>query len=664
MVDGASWIETLSLWIQAHPAWAGVFIFLVAFTESIVVVGILIPGIMILFALGALIGLGLVDFYWAWLTASVGAILGDSFSYWLGFRYRDSLYDRWPFKRWPELLAQGRELFQRRGVMGVIIGRFVGPLRPIVPVVAGMLGMPPQRFYPTATVAGIAWAPAYLLPGVVLGASLDVASAYTLRLAVLLGMTAAIIWAVAISMREVYLGLTRRTPWLLKRSVSTLRRHPLLARYIGPLVIPARGDVLSIAMLGLVLVASLSVLSGMLLYAVIPGTPDFDQLTRAGAQALRNHVADYPFLISLFSGDWRVLLITASGLLTWLMASGRTLAAWHWLAAVAGAPCLALILQALVRLFPDWPQGLSEWGRFPDLATVTIATVLGFFPVLMARDIRAHQRKWLYLSMALMIMMSILARLYFQRATPSGIFSAVVLATIWATIVGIGFRVRAEAWHPPGRPIALFTGLFFGGLLILSLSQFNTRLEALTPEPELQTVDSRQWRQHRWRELPHERGFAALPGEAFYLQWHSPLQAIQQQLTAHAWQWHDESPDALQMLAIIHPQPEAEKLPLFRKDYHGRAAEGLASKMLDEEKRAVLRLWDSGWRLDDGEPVWLVEAVVETVQVHGWWFALWTPVAQDAPNQAVRQLLTDIQGREIHPPRHAGEREMNVWLLP
>ena len=95
------WVETLRAWVINHPTWSGLLVFLVAFTESIVVIGILIPGIMILFALGALIGLGVIDFYMAWFAASLGAILGDSFSYWIELRYRQSLENKWPFSRWP-----------------------------------------------------------------------------------------------------------------------------------------------------------------------------------------------------------------------------------------------------------------------------------------------------------------------------------------------------------------------------------------------------------------------------------------------------------------------------------------------------------------------------------------------------------------------------------
>lgn len=693
------WLELLSQWLISHPGWAGLLIFFVAFTESIVVVGILIPGIMILFALGTLIGLGLVDFYLAWATATLGAILGDSLSYWLGYRYRGTLMNRWPFNRWPELLQQGRDLFRRRGILSVVIGRFVGPLRPIIPVVAGMLAMPPRHFYPTAIAAGIAWSPAFLLPGVVLGASLDVASAYTLRLGVLLGIVVLGAWLVAITVRGVYRTLTRRTPWLLKRSVSTLRRHPRLAHYIGPLVIPARGDILSIAMLGLVLVVSLTVVSGALLYAVIPGTPDLDALWRLGATQLRNHVADVPLLLSLMIGDWRVLSLAAISCLCWLLWRRRRLAAGHWFAAIAGAPLLALITQALLQLLPAWPESLAPWGRFPDLASTYATAVLGFFPTLLARDIRAYQRKWFYLLAALLMMLALFARLYFQLATLSGVVSAVLLSTIWCTIVGIGFRVRASAWHPAPPLILSYALSFVLGLILVLVLRGPSHLHGLRPQPRIEHSNHAIWLSKGWDQLPHYRGWFHLGGnERFNIQWHGDLNAIRHSLENSGWQWQEEPPTAAQIIHILHPRPQHESLPLFRQDYQGRAASALAWRTLDAlplaaeatpqsgQRIAVLRFWDSGLRLPSGaagedQPVWLGEAVEETVQVHGWWFTTWTAV-HTRDDEALKRVIRDsiqwqrqqrskaLPGRRISTepgadPAHPSsvEKTVPVWLL-
>ena len=52
------WTQDLLDWLTANPGWAGFWVFVMSFVESLAFVGILVPGIIILFGLGALIGLG------------------------------------------------------------------------------------------------------------------------------------------------------------------------------------------------------------------------------------------------------------------------------------------------------------------------------------------------------------------------------------------------------------------------------------------------------------------------------------------------------------------------------------------------------------------------------------------------------------------------------
>ena len=180
------WTQELLNWLNAHPGWGFVIVFLVAFFESLVLVGILLPGIVILFGVGTLIGLGLIEMLPIWIAASLGAFLGDTFSYALGRRFRAHLLDIWPFSRYPAMMERGTLFFHTHGAKSVVAGRFIGPLRPIIPSVAGMMGMMPSRFLAVDIPACITWAPSVLVPGMLFGASLEVASEYTGRLTVML----------------------------------------------------------------------------------------------------------------------------------------------------------------------------------------------------------------------------------------------------------------------------------------------------------------------------------------------------------------------------------------------------------------------------------------------------------------------------------------------
>jgi len=165
-------IETFNAlleWIGQHPEHAGWVIFLIALAESLAIVGVLVPGVIILVGAGTLIGSGVLDFWSMTAWAIAGAIIGDALSYWLGHHF-EYLTKRWRwFRLHPDHLEKGVSFFEKYGDISIVLGRFFGPIRAIVPLIAGMMRMPPKRFYLANVLSAIAWAPAYLAPGILLG---------------------------------------------------------------------------------------------------------------------------------------------------------------------------------------------------------------------------------------------------------------------------------------------------------------------------------------------------------------------------------------------------------------------------------------------------------------------------------------------------------------
>jgi len=176
-------------WLTGNPHWIGLAVFILAFSESLAVFGLLVPGAVGMFAFGVLIEAGVVDFGTVWLWAIAGAIAGDALSFWLGHRYGRQLMALWPLRRYPDAMNRGMRFFAAHGGKSVVIGRFVGAVRPIIPAVAGMMGMSRWRFAVANVGSAVFWAPAYLLPGMVFSASLAVAAAVATRLASLVVLT-------------------------------------------------------------------------------------------------------------------------------------------------------------------------------------------------------------------------------------------------------------------------------------------------------------------------------------------------------------------------------------------------------------------------------------------------------------------------------------------
>jgi undecaprenyl-diphosphatase len=144
-------------------------VFGVALAESLAIVGVLVPGVIILLGAGALIGAGVLDFWDITAWAVAGAIVGDGLSYWLGHHF-EYLTARWRwFRLHPDHLERGIRFFQDYGDISIALGRFFGPIRAIVPLVAGLMRMPPKRFFIANVLSALVWAPAYLAPGILLG---------------------------------------------------------------------------------------------------------------------------------------------------------------------------------------------------------------------------------------------------------------------------------------------------------------------------------------------------------------------------------------------------------------------------------------------------------------------------------------------------------------
>ena len=91
-----AWLDSTVAWIGAHPHAAGLLVFLVAFCDALAVVGIVVPALPLLFAVGALVGLGHIDGTYAVTCAALGALAGDGLSYWVGYRWGPRLREVWP----------------------------------------------------------------------------------------------------------------------------------------------------------------------------------------------------------------------------------------------------------------------------------------------------------------------------------------------------------------------------------------------------------------------------------------------------------------------------------------------------------------------------------------------------------------------------------------
>jgi len=158
-------IHYVTEFVRQHQAWAAPIVFFLAFGESLAFLSLLLPATVILLGLGALIGEAGIPFWPIFAGAALGGFFGDWLSYWIGAHYSDRVPHIWPFKRHPQMLERGHAFFDRWGMPGAFIGRFFGPLRAVVPLVAGICGMPQRYFQLANASSALVWAFGILAPG-------------------------------------------------------------------------------------------------------------------------------------------------------------------------------------------------------------------------------------------------------------------------------------------------------------------------------------------------------------------------------------------------------------------------------------------------------------------------------------------------------------------
>lgn len=185
----ADWsIDAVLAFIAANRAWGTVVFALLAFGESLAFIGMLVPATGVLIAAGALVGAGVISFWELWIGGTVGAVLGDSISYWFGRRFGPEIQRYPPFRTRPHLLAAAERVFTRWGWAAVFFGRFIGPLRATIPLAAGMLAMRPAAFQMANVGSAVVWIPVLIVPGAAVTILVDEFRSGNETIAVLIGL--------------------------------------------------------------------------------------------------------------------------------------------------------------------------------------------------------------------------------------------------------------------------------------------------------------------------------------------------------------------------------------------------------------------------------------------------------------------------------------------
>lgn len=603
-------ITVIQLWTSRYPELALGLVFLVSLSESLAVVGLLVPGTVIMFGVGALVATGSLSLASVLLMAIAGAVIGDGASYWLGHYYQDRIRKMYPFRSHPRLLENGEKFFHSHGGKSVFFGRFIGPVRPVIPVVAGMLGMKPMSFTLVNILSAMGWAFAYIFPGVLFGSSLAVAGAVSSRLAIILSLLLAMSWLLYRFSRFFFGFLDTSTEQLITRVsgwtsrsanspatgwrkilISQLRRHQGHEKQL--------------------LFSLISAISAAWLFlGILQDILGRDQLTVADhslfefLHGLRTSPGDHFFIFFTSLGDQLFGLILICSIAVLLLAWNKRRHFWIWSSTTLGVMVTSHLLKAAVhRTRPvEIYHSIASYS-FPSSHAATTTAIFGLLAVILSRNCRPVL-KWVVIpACSTYILFMCFSRLYLGVHWFSDVAGGFAYAVLW--IAPAGFAV----WKTPlDRNLVKQVGIVFIAVLVFlgggrAFFSHEADIQKYSVHRPVTVLSSNLWQTSGWAKRAQYR--IDLTGEfeqPFTIQWLGSADQITSSLMDSGW-LPIGFPQIKDLLTILSPDTPPLTLPILPQLHDGHR-ELLRFILPEDNSRLVLRLWQDS-TVVNGLPLFL-----------------------------------------------------------
>lgn len=591
----------LILALQQHPILALFFVFLVAFSESLILVGLIVPGALLMILFGALIAMDALEFWPTVLFAISGAIAGDSLSYWLGRRYQSKLNNLWPLSRHPDVIIHANQFFDKHGVKSIFLSRFIGLLRPVIPAIAGMAKMPVKTFITSNISSAILWAPLYLLPGILFGLSIEMASEFASKFIFLIVFILIIIILILWAIQRIYI-FTK--PYNDKAIIYLLNwggKHPLVGEVPAAIFDAGHSELRGLSLVAFIIFTgtlTFSILyhSLILPYNLFPlDINSFDQFVYLSLQTFRTPPLDdiMLWLSYLTSKEFISLICFSLGSLFFFKKDFFAL--WHWLAAIS----LPLILSPF---FSNELIDLSQQSiNISSLPFIVIVSTVGFLTVVINTGLSFARQKLIYYFSATLVLLLMLAQLYFSMQTFSQVLFGLFIASIWFNLLGIAYRrhIKKSISKRTRKEILLIiiTLLIYPGWKTLHHEELYTPLENYS------VMGTDSWIESGWELLPTFReGIYQKKNNLFNLQWlgtenkiNSTLSQLgfsdSQNTTQTLTNWFLENININQLPVLPHiHKGRYESLRFYHYNKH-------------DQELIVIRLWPSKYKLRQAHPL-------------------------------------------------------------
>ncbi len=435
-------LQQLVHWLHTHPEWAGIITFLVTFTESLAIVGLFIPGSVLLTMIGGLVGAHIVPATGIFIGAIAGAIGGDTLSYFLGYHYQNSIRQIWPFYKFIPLLEKAERFFAKHGGKSVFLGRFLGPLRPTIPIISGMMRLKPHRFLTANISSALLWAPGYMVPGILVGAgAMHAAPHHAGYIIVQVTVGLLLLWLFYWLIRSAVLNFFAR----LNVKFTTMR-HKMESSLLRNVLRDAEKPQ-SHRQLWLCLAMLSSAIVFLILFALVAAHIDLSSINlpiHKDLLAISNPIADTIFIILTQLGEKAIMLPVGAIVFIYFAWQKRWYLAWHWLA-------LLVLTVAALGLFKhlghsprptDLVLAPTDYS-FPSGHVGLALSFWGFLAYLFAEQFtNKYSRRNAYTLVSLIVILVGFSRIYLGVHWLTDIIGSVLLGLTCLCLIILSYRRR------------------------------------------------------------------------------------------------------------------------------------------------------------------------------------------------------------------------------
>lgn len=622
----SDFINPILQWLNLHPNLAGLFTFIISAAESIAIIGTIVPGSVMMTAIGALAGAGVINLWSTIVWAILGAIVGDGISYWMGRSFKDKLPYAWPFGTRPDLLRRGESFFRKYGHMSVFIGRFVGPVRALVPLVAGMLGMNPWEFYIANITSAIGWAPAYMLPGILLGAaSLELSPDLAVHgILVILLVTLFIILCIWV-IYKLFVLISLQVDNLLNKIWFRLAH----SRYFSFITAALKyhdsekpHGQLALAFYFLVFTIAFLYLA---FYVASHGSANISLNNSLYYlfRSWRTPLVDHIMLAVTFLGDSLVLTPLTITIFAWL-AYKR-----YWYTA-AHVILLAVLTTCGIEGFKHLVHSVRPWGifhspmssSFPSGHT-TLATIYYVgIGLLITQAYQIKRDNPLFIFLGIIVIAVAISRMYLGAHWFTDVLGGWLLGSAILIFVLLSYKRRkTKTFNPRGLFLTIIITLAVSYSANYFLREAKAQQNYAQIDWPVYTMTADSWWNQTDEHLPRVRinrfGYST---EVLNLQWQANLAAIQSLLQQNGWETPPER-DWISIFQRLADIQSAEHLPLVSALYLDKTPVlVLTKKIAGDKKLIVLRLWNSHLLIKDSTlPLW-VGTVDVAPRTYSWLF--------------------------------------------